>query len=56
MSGDWRKFESLFYGPVPVSIINEAIAPPLTALAIARQRWRTAELVSGDKDERQRIQ
>ncbi|MFZ2081593.1 MAG: hypothetical protein WAV38_34090 [Xanthobacteraceae bacterium] len=51
---DWRKFESLFYGPVPVCILNEPIEP-ITALDVARHRWRTAELVSGDKDERQRI-
>jgi hypothetical protein len=55
MSGDWRKFDALFYGEVPVCILNEPIIP-ITALAIARERWRTAELVSGDKDERQRIQ
>jgi hypothetical protein len=41
----WKKFETLFYGPVPVSIINEPIEP-VAPIEVARQRWRSAEVIS----------
>jgi hypothetical protein len=42
---DWRKFEPLFYGPVPQTIINEPPDEPKaeSATARARRRWHMTE-------------
>ena len=56
---DWRRFEALLEGEVQVSLINEPLdftvsfaVEPLSALAIARLRWGTAELINGADHER----
>lgn len=50
---DWRKFEGLFVGATPRSLINEPLEPPLSAREIARRRWRTEpELIVGGLNER----
>jgi hypothetical protein len=54
----WAKFDCLFPGEVPVSLINEPIDYTVdfteSATARAQRRWRCEpELINGDQRERE---